>query len=417
MFWPRLRLFRLSGHSLELDASWPFVLALAVGSLAQRWATDLPHLSPTARWSLAATAAALLAGSVLLHELAHAWVARVYEIPVARIVLYVFGGVTELRSEPATVRSEFFAAVAGPLTSLLLGLAFVGGWFAGIALVWPGWLVALFAPLAVVNIALGALNLLPAYPLDGGRVLRAFLWPFGDFSWATRVSAALGSAVGVGLVVLGVVAFAGGRFVSGVWIALAGWFLHDAARASSPGRVLRRALGLKTVGECMDRDVVGIAPWLRIEEAAEGRMRDRRQVAYPVVEGERVLGSLTLARMLDVPRREWASCTAAEIMEPCTPDSTTRPEADALAELARMSRSGSSHLLVLDGERLVGVLAAERLVDLVARRLVNAPAPRAAPPAVEASPPAPPPAVETPDEPDGRTSDALVQPAIDQRSN
>lgn len=226
-----MQLFRVRGIPVRIDLGWLLIVTFIAWSLASGYFPHvLPELSATAYWLQGLTAALLLFASVLLHELAHALVALRHGIPVGGITLHIFGGVSQLDSEPETPRTELLIAIVGPITSFALaGLAHG----AGRLLAGPPWAEALAGYLAAVNLVVGAFNLVPAFPLDGGRVLRAALWAWtGRLESATRVATRIGSAMALLMIAVGIVRAINGDVVAGVWFALIGLFLHQAARSS-----------------------------------------------------------------------------------------------------------------------------------------------------------------------------------------
>lgn len=231
----RLELGRIAGIPIHLDTSWFLILTLLSWSLARGYfPAELPALSSTAYGLLGVTSAVLLFVCVVLHELSHALVARRYGIPVARIVLFIFGGVAHITGSPGRPLREFLMALAGPVASLALAAA-CGGGRSLLPSTTPLMQMsqAVLQYLAVVNVALAVFNLLPGYPLDGGRMLRAVLWGWsGNFHNATRIAGAVGNGLGLALQVLGVVALVQGRWIGGMWYILIGFFLRQAALAS-----------------------------------------------------------------------------------------------------------------------------------------------------------------------------------------
>jgi Zn-dependent protease len=227
-----LQIFRIAGIPVRIDASWLLVFGLLAWSLAAAYVPHvLPDVTPGWAWVHGVTAALMLFVSVVLHELAHALVARRHGVRVRGIRLHVFGGVSELESEPPTARAEFLIAAVGPLTSFALAALFYG---LGRMVAGSAWLAALTGYLAAVNLVIGVFNLVPGFPLDGGRLLRAMLWSWsGELGWATRWASRAGSLFALLLVVLGGIRIVTGELVGGLWFILLGLFLQQAARAST----------------------------------------------------------------------------------------------------------------------------------------------------------------------------------------
>jgi Zn-dependent protease len=249
-----MQLFRVRGIPVRIDFGWLLIFALISWSLASGYFPYvLPSQSPVAYWVQGLLAAALLFTSVLLHELAHALVAIRHGVPVGGITLHVFGGVSELEAEPETPRDELLIAVAGPFASFVIaGAAYGVFWL----LTGPPWADAIAGYVAVVNVVVGVFNLLPAFPLDGGRVLRAALWAWSHrVDWATRVASRVGSLLALLMVVIGIARALAGEVMGGLWFALIGLFLHQGARSSYElVRVRSRLAALRVV------DVMNAAP-------------------------------------------------------------------------------------------------------------------------------------------------------------
>jgi Zn-dependent protease len=297
------RVARVAGIPVRVDVSWFLVFALISWSLAAGYFPHmLPGLSPGAAWLQGMTASALLFLSVLAHELSHALVARRHGVRVNGIRLHVFGGVSELQAEPPSPRAELRIAAVGPLASLLIAALCYG---LGRAVADVPWAIALTGYLTAVNLVLGLFNLVPGFPLDGGRLLRAMLWWWsGEEAWATHWAGRVGAAFALLLIGLGVVRAIGGEAVGGVWFVLLGLFLYQAARASTELARLR---------ECLERRVVA-------------------DVMTPLT-------------------------TAVEGLAPLGRDDALAPGAPAWTAYLALSRSGALRIAVVDGGRLVGVVS------------------------------------------------------------
>lgn len=234
MYGRGIKLFRLFGFEVRVDWSWGIIAILIVWSLARGlFPYYFKGLSSSEYWWMAVAGAAGLFMSIVMHELGHSLVARAYGIPMKGITLFVFGGVAQMGEEPPNPLSEFLMAMAGPLTSVLLGAFLMGIDGLGALIRWPVSVAGVLGYLAWINLALAAFNMIPAFPLDGGRVLRSILWAWKkSFAWSTRIASRIGTAFGYVLVVLGLVSIVLGDFISGIWWVLLGMFLHGASRAS-----------------------------------------------------------------------------------------------------------------------------------------------------------------------------------------
>lgn len=371
MFSKRVRLFRVSGFPVELDLSWFVIAVLLTWSLA---AGFFPYryegLSRATYWAMGSAGALGLFASIVLHEIGHAMVARRFDLPIRRIVLFIFGGVAEMEREPDEARHEFLVAVAGPAVSLALAGVFHA---VALGLVLSGAgaaAVGVAAYLALINLVLVAFNLVPAFPLDGGRVLRSALWAWkGDFRWATRITSAIGSVFAIALIGLGVFAVIAGRLLAGIWWALLGLFLHGAAGMAYQQVRLRKALEGEPLSRFMTREPVVVPPDMTVRELVEDRVYRYQHKLFPVVRDDRLLGCVTLRGIRQVPRDEWDRRTVRDIVEECSEDNTIESDQDAMAALARMNGAEASRIMVLERGRLVGVLALKDLMRFLALKV------------------------------------------------
>jgi Zn-dependent protease len=365
MFTRRFKLFRLFGFQINADLSWFLVLALFTWSLATRvYPADFaaPGLDPASHWLLALVAALLFFASLLLHEMGHALMARRHQLPIRGITLFLFGGVAEMTEEPPDARTEFLVAIAGPLVSVgLVGLA------AG----WPQAANVTALGLGLANLGLVAFNMIPAFPLDGGRVLRSALWHWkGDLRWATRVSTSIGGGFGLLLIAWGVfLLVAGGDLFNAVWIALIGLFVRNAARMSYQQLLLRRALEGEPVSRFMEPSPVAVERSLRVRELVDEYVYRHHHKTYPVVDDGQLIGCVSTRAVRELPPEEWERQTVGALAEPCSEENTVSPDMDAMKALSLMSRTGTSRLLVADGDRLVGILALKDLLKFFSLKM------------------------------------------------
>ncbi len=366
MFTRRFTLFRLLGFEVKLDLTWLLLAFLVTWSLALGvFPTLVPGLSGTAYWWMGVAGALGLLFSIVFHELSHALVARRYGIPIRGITLFIFGGVAEMHEEPADAKSEFLMAVAGPISSLLLASVFYFFYRLTTADT-PTPINSVLYYFGVINLALAVFNLVPGFPLDGGRMLRAALWGWkGDFRWATRIASALGSGFGLALIFLGAFAFVTGNFVGGMWWFLIGMFLRAAAGMSYQQLLVRDAIQGEPVRRFMNPAPITVPPHLPLKSLVEDYVYRYHHKMFPAVDNGRVTGVVSTDQVKAVPAAKWDTLTVAEVMEPCTPDNTVSPETDALEAWNRMSRTGKSRLLVLEQGRLVGILSLRDLMQFL----------------------------------------------------
>lgn len=371
MFGKRIQLFDLFGFSVSLDLSWLLLAVLITWSLAVGvFPSMAPDLPVTTYWLMGAAGALGLFFSVVLHELSHSLVARRHGIPMRGITLFIFGGVAEMNGEPATPGNEFVMAIAGPAASFVLG----GLFFALSALArlasWPLTITTVISYLAAINVILAVFNLIPAFPLDGGRVLRSVLWHVrGDLTWATRTSSAIGTGFGVAMIVLGLVFLVSGSVLGGIWWFLIGMFLYGAARGSYQQLVMHQAFEGVPIRSLMHGDPISVPRATSVSNLVEDYVYRHHHKMFPVVDGDRLWGCVTTRDIKQLPREEWPNQTVGSISKPCGPENTIGPEADAMQAAAVMSRSGSSRLLVVEGDHLVGIVSLKDLFELLSVKL------------------------------------------------
>jgi Zn-dependent protease len=358
------QVFRVAGIPVRIDVSWLLVFALISWSLAAGYFPRvMPDLTPGAAWVHGVVAAALLFASVFLHELAHALVALRHGMRVTSIRLHVFGGVSELASEPPTPRAEFLIAVVGPLTSFAIAGFFYG---LGRAVAGPPWVAALTGYLTAVNVIVGLFNLVPGFPLDGGRVLRAMLWWWsGRLGWATRWASRAGSAFAGVLMALGVVRSLGGEVVGGLWFVLIGLFLHQAAQASHEMARVRGRLEPLRVAEVMTAQPITVDAVTPLGTVLEGPFATRRVAGFPVTRDERLVGFLPWRRVADRAASP-DGATAADAMVPLGPDDVVAPQASAWQAFLKIAGSDVGRVAVVDGGRLVGIVSRHDLQHALA---------------------------------------------------
>ena len=370
MFGTRIELFKLFGIPLRLDTSWFIVAALIVWSLATGAFPYMhPGLSPGTYWVMGAAGAIGLFTSIVIHEFFHAMVARRNQIPMRGITLFIFGGVAEMGAEPASARAELRMAAAGPLASIALAL--IGfGLSDAVRGLWPAPVVMVIEYLALLNGVLAGFNLLPAFPLDGGRMFRAALWTWKkDLAWATRVASGTGSAFSLMFMAAGVVAVLLGNLVSGMWWVLIGLFLRRASTASYQQVLLRRALAGERISRFMTSNPVSVPAGTTVADLVESYIYKYHHTLFPVVDDGRLLGCVTTRQVKSLPRDEWPRRTVGSLGTTCGPDNTIGPDTDALEAIAVMRRSGQPRLMVVEGDRLVGVVTLKDLLEFFALKL------------------------------------------------
>ena len=327
-----IRLGRIFSISIELDYSWFLIFALMTWTLAVGYyPSEFAGWPPMWYWFLGAITAIMLFASVLLHELGHSVISLGYKIPVRSITLFIFGGVAQIGGEPPSAWAEFWIAVAGPAVSFALAMFFallrpLSGGFPP--------LLALFTYLAYINASLAIFNLIPGFPLDGGRVFRAIVWGVtGDLRRATVIAGGVGRFVGFLFILLGVSQVFGGNVVNGLWIAFIGWFLESAAASEVRGQELESLLAGHKASDAMSHNYLEVPADTVLQELVDHHILANGQRAFVVKAGDNVVGLVTLHNVKDVPRGQWATTTAAQAMVPVGRMKWTRPDASLGAAL------------------------------------------------------------------------------------
>lgn len=371
--WGRgIRLFRFLGFEIRLDWSWLIIALLVTWSLARGlFPAFILGLAATAYWGMAIAGAAGLFASILLHELGHSVVARYNGVTMRRITLFVFGGVAEMEREPPSPKSEFLIAIAGPVTSALLGLALFLARLAGELVLLPVEVLGVIVYLTWMNFVLAVFNLVPAFPLDGGRILRSALWAWRkNLRWSTRVAANISTGFALVLIFLGVYRmFRGGDFIGGMWWVIIGFFVRSTARMSYQQVILQEVLAGESVRRFMNSNPVTVPGTASVRELVENYLYRYPHKMFPVVQDGQLIGCVTMKQLRDVPREEWEHQTAQSLAVPCSAENTISPEVDAAHALSRMRGQEIQRLMVVDDQRLLGVVTLKDLLHFLALKL------------------------------------------------
>ena len=362
-----LHVGRIGGIPIAIHMSWLLAFGLMSGVLAGGL---LPVQSPgwatATYWAVGVLTSMLLFVALLLHELAHCWVARHEGLVVQRVTLFIFGGVSEIEGEPASPGTAFRIALAGPLTSFALAAlaAAVASLAGGVDLV-----VSPASLLARLNVVLGLFNLLPGHPLDGGRVLHAVVWwATGDRARATMVSARAGRWVSLGIVSLGVLLLVQGAVV-GLWLVIIGWFQHATAVATAEKLLLHRALAGVTVGQVMSGGDARVRPDVLLDRLVADHVLGHGERCVLVTDDGRLRGLVTLRDLRAVPRERWGAVGVETVMRPAERLVTTTPEESLLVAVRKMDDARVAQLPVLSSGRLAGLLTREQVLRRVRARL------------------------------------------------
>lgn len=360
-----LKIARLYGFDVKVDASWLLIAMLIVWSLATGYfPIQIPDAGAPTVFAMAVIAMLGLFGSLLLHELAHAIAARRFGLHVSGITLFLFGGVAEIHTEPLSSKTEFWIAIVGPVASLSIALAF---WFcANVAnlagLADPVRLVLSY--LAILNLILALFNLLPAFPMDGGRILRAWLWArTGDLMAATRRAVTISTAFAYGLMGLGLYTAFSGAIAAGLWPVLIGLFLLAASRSALANLEAKVALEGRTIANLMTRDPHIVGPDLSLSELVNHIFLKHSISFAPVVEDGVLLGYVDSKIVQKIDREHWTTTKVEDVVENTSDDNTVPYDMTALDLMTRIAETGRRKFLVVDAHGLVGVVT---LTDMIA---------------------------------------------------
>ena len=362
-----IKLGRIWGIPIGLHISWFLVFGLVTWSLASGYfPQEYSGLPIWAYWLLGALTSILFFGSVLVHELGHSLLALRNGIPVRGITLFIFGGVAQIAQEPRSPGAEFRIAIAGPLASLALAALFGGLWLLDQGV---SYLAAPSIWLARINLILALFNMIPGFPLDGGRVLRALVWHLtGNLQRATQIAAGSGQVVALGFIGLGVFTIFGGNFMNGLWLAFIGWFLQNAAASSLAQSGMQRALEGVAVRQAMSRDCARVPSLVPLSQLVEEQVLNGGQRCFFVADNGRLNGLLTLRDISAIPRRKWAFTTTGQAMVPVDRLAQVSPGTPLLAALQMMDDANVAQLPVVENDEIVGTLSREQVLRYVRLR-------------------------------------------------
>lgn len=369
-----LRLFRIAGIDIGIHYTWVFVFILITFTLAEGvFNNPVNGFSPLVRWVMGGVTAISLFISVLLHELAHSLVAKARGLPVSSITLFIFGGVSNLEEEPEKPGIEFIMAIVGPGTSLVLGVIF---WIIAIALTGSGisfaqlFTVSAFSTplegvigyLALTNILLAVFNLLPGFPLDGGRVLRSIIWgATGNLKTSTNIAGVIGQFFGWAFIAWGVYSILGGNFIGGLWIAFIGWFLMNAADSSRKEVRLRERLAGFKVKDVMNPVSESVSLNTTVAEVVDNIFRKRFGRAVPVCDNDKLAGVMTISDVRKLPRELWTNTQVEKIMTK-QPLYVVSPEDGLQAALKLIAGHDINQVLVARDGKCVGMLSRAEII-------------------------------------------------------
>ncbi|TMD34582.1 MAG: CBS domain-containing protein [Chloroflexi bacterium] len=356
------RIFRIAGIDINIHISWLIILVFLTFSLATGWfPITYPGSSTATYYLLGFIASILLFVSVLLHELAHSFVARSRGLQVKSIVLFIFGGVSNIEQEPQTPGIEFSMAFVGPLVSLLIGVVCYGLWL--LVRGTHSLIVPILSYLALMNIILGIFNLIPGFPLDGGRVLRSIIWKAtGNFQTATNITTFVGQAFAYLIILWGILLFFAGNAFNGLIIIFTGWFLLTSAQSARSQSALDTAFRGVTVNQIMDTNVLTVPANISLQKLVDEYFLPRGLRSAFVMQGDQLAGLITLSDIRHVPRDQWPQTPVGYAMIPLERLHTITPQQNVKDVLPLMTGQDVNQLAVVQDGRLVGVLTREGIL-------------------------------------------------------
>jgi Zn-dependent protease/predicted transcriptional regulator len=343
---------KIMGIPIRMHFSWLIIFGLITWSLSTYYfpqaAPDLPTAS---YWMKGTLAALLLFASVTFHELAHSFVAQRYKISIESITLFIFGGIAQMKGEPANPRAEFRIAIAGPLSSFFLSVLFF--FLSGNT---TGGIKALFSYLAQINLIIGVFNLIPGFPMDGGRVLRSVIWEKKkNFYYATQKASSIGQKIALFFIIFGIFSILTGMS-GGLWLMLVGWFLYTAAQASYQQSTLQESLSGIKVRDIMVKDIVTLSSFITVDESVNNYFLRYGYGGFPIIDDGKFLGIVTLKEVKNIHRENWGKEKVADILVPHDKRWEVSPEDDVIKALELMIKEDKGRLVIIENNKLSGLI-------------------------------------------------------------
>lgn len=367
----KMPLFKLLGFTVSADASWGIILFLVVWSLSEGlFPSYFPNLSSQAHWIMGLAGALGLFMSIVIHEFSHALIARKYGLEIKGITLFIFGGVAEMKEEPGSPKTEFFMSIAGPVASLLLSVFFAALYQIVKIIELPVYIAGILGYLSVVNMLLAVFNMVPAFPTDGGRILRSVLWWIkGDIYWATKVASRISLIFAIAIIFIGFMSFIGGNFIGGMWWVLIGSFLFSAANASFQRLMMKQSFEGKTVRHFMNPIPVTVPSHITLQAFVDDYLYPHHYKMFPVVKDDKISGLITIQDLKAHPHEAWKNLPVSKAMQLRTPDNSIDSGTPINDALNKMSETGLSRLLVVEGKKVAGIITLKDLLEYLALKM------------------------------------------------
>jgi len=368
----QIKLFRIWGIQIGLHYSWLLIALLVTLSLAGQFQATNPQWGANVVWVIAILTALLFFAAIVLHELSHAAIAKARGLPVKSITLFALGGVAQIEKEASDPKTEFWMGIVGPITSALIGgiclaLAVLIGWDPTARHQSPQ--LAMLVWLGIINIALAVFNMVPGFPLDGGRVLRAIVWWItGNAERATRIAATTGQAIAFVFIIVGLFRFFSGAGFGGLWLTFIGWFLLDAARSSyAQTEILKHLRGVR-VRDVMTHNWPAIESGTNLQSFVDEYLLRSGHRNFAVQENGRVIGLITPHEVKDIERDHWQQMTVREAMRPLDRLHSIKPTTPVAEALEAMGREDVNQLVVLSNSHLDGIVSRGNILRLLQTR-------------------------------------------------
>ena len=366
-----MALFKLLGFTVSLDVSWGIILFLVVWSLAKGFFPSyFPGLSVQTYWIMGVVGAIGLFISIIIHEFSHSLVARKYGMKIKGITLFIFGGVAEMQDEPSTPKSEFLMAIAGPIASFTLSILFSGLAQVAETMKFSVPMIALLSYLSMINLLVAVFNMIPAFPTDGGRVLRSLLWWIkGDIHWATQIASRISLLFAVVIIFTGFMHMIGGNAIGGLWWILIGSFLFFAANASYQRLVIKESFEGKTVRHFMNSSPVTVPSHITLQEFVDTYLYRYHYKMFPVVQNSKISGVITVQMLKLHTHEEWQHLLVGQVMQPQNPSNSIASNTPIDDALNKMNESGYTRLLVVEHSKIVGIITLKDLLEYIALKM------------------------------------------------
>ncbi|HBH11810.1 MAG: Peptidase M50 [Clostridiales bacterium 38_11] len=358
---------KIKGIEIEINLSWLVIFGLITFMMATNFfPQNYPELSSIMGWILGSIIAVLMLLSILLHELSHSIVSIKQGIDVKKITLFIFGGIAQMDKEPDNPIQELKIALAGPAMSLLLFVIFTLIFNLLTYLRVESYIIAPLIYVSSVNLIIVLFNMVPAFPLDGGRVLRALIWHFqGSLLKATRITSSLGKIFGYLLVFLGLYVVFMGNALNGIWFVFIGWFIKQLSESSYQNTVMTDLFTKIKVSTFMSKNVISVGSHISIEALVENYFYKFKYTSFPVIDSDKVIGMVTVENIKTLNREEWNRTIIRNLITPISDDLIVHPQNNVSVAIKKIFQNGIGRVLVMDGEAIIGIVSRTDILNYI----------------------------------------------------